>query len=409
MSRTAATNRTAIANNGYQVLPSTSLDTCDVITGWAVNASGTIAISTDYYKSGVGALKITVPNNSATCDVTKTIAWDMGNSDVLEYDMYISDIAKLNNINFYLSSTSAMTHYFFQVHSATNGLVTGWNRIRLLKANFVNTTAESWFKKMIKLQITVKTKSTGGGLIVYIDNIRTGGYNRPKVVWTCDDGFTSAYTEWYDYMHSKGLNGTIYAVGKLISDTDPNFCSLDDLKEMYEGGFDICNQTYNHRHLDDLTDDEVYSEIASMQSYLINNGFTRNGAQYHMSYPYDDYHNNVQTIASDLGIVTGQGAAQQQFYTSDIVRVADLEPMAHWISILGKDITTLAAAKTYIDDAIKYGQNVFFASHKYVEADPADGTEWLISDMEALVDYIYDRRHLIDCCTISEWWNGYVG
>ena len=73
--------------------------------------------------------------------------------------------------------------------------------------------------------------------------------------------------------------------------------------------------------------------------------------------------------------------------------------------------TTLATAKTWIDDAISRGETIFIYGHQFMNS-PPNGNFWDSQDFRDLIDYAVAKRDagLLDIPgRVSDWWIGVGG
>ncbi len=398
--RLTASGRTSSLPQNYQISAGTLLENFETLGDWTLGgtAGGSQSVDVGIFQEGLGSLELISNGASSNVFSTKTISSDLSNSGIISIDAYVSNITNTTSITIYLSSTSNFSKYFSR---GITGIKQGWNRIRIYKNFWSNTGGEDWANTMIRLR--VRTDSTAnGGSIVYFDNLVYGTYHRPKIIWTCDDGWDSQYDELYTYAQPKGIKTTHYIVGSYI-DTG-NYLTTTMLNTMYANGMDICNHTYNHTNLTTLsTQVEMETEISLNKSFLTSLGFTRNGMLQHFCYPNGGYNDTALAALTNQGIKTARTIVSQSGIS---VPTPEPNPLLLVTRNLG-NTTTLASAKSDVDNAIASGCTLVIESHKFV-ASPTTTTEWAISDMQALIDYIYLKSlgNQLDVVTISEWYNG---
>ena len=385
--------------SNYQIQAGTLFETFETIGDWTAGgtAGGAIAVDTSIYSVGSGSLKITSDvAASSNYFATKTISSDLSRAGIISLDVYIVDTTKTSSITVYLSSTTNFSKYFSR---AITGLKNGWNRIRIYKNFWSNTGTEDWANTMIRLRVRTDSSASGNS-IVYFDNLMYGTYHRPKVIWTCDDGWASQYDELYAYMAPRGLKATHYIVGSYIG--TGSYMTLAQLQTLYNAGHDICNHTYEHTNLTTLgTQAEMESAISLNKDYLIGNGFTRNNMHLHFCYPNGGYNDIASAALTAQGYLTARTVVSQ-------AGISVPTPELNYLRLVTRNLgntTTLASTKLDIDYAIAAGATLVIESHKFITT-PTQSTEWGIADMQALVDYILSKKEQIDCVTISEWYRG---
>lgn len=387
----------------YQIQAGTSIESFETIGDWTLGgtAGGAQAVNTVIYQEGSGSLKLTSSSDaSSNCFSTKTISLDLSNAGIISFDVYVADTDATSTVTLYLSSTTDFAKYFSR---AISGLKLGWNRIRIYKNWWSNTSSEDWTNTMVRLR--VRTDSTAsGGSIVYFDNLLTGTYHRPKVVWTCDDGWATQYTQLYDYAKKFGIRGTLNIIGSYIDQELAGYLTLAQLIEMYNAGWDISNHTYDHTNLTTLaTQGEMEEKIKRMKDWLISRGFIRNNCHLQFCYPNGGYNATAVDALKAQGYLTGRTVESQQGLSQ---AVPPDEPLLLIVRNLG-NTTTLTSAIADVDNAISSGCTLVIESHKFVTS-ATTTTEWDITQMQALIDYIYKKVSggTIDCIPMSEWYLG---
>lgn len=123
------------------------------------------------------------------------------------------------------------------------------------------------------------------------------------IILTFDDGWNSQY-EAYKLLKQYNYKGTLYIISSLIGKKER--LTIDNLNDMYNDGWDICNHTANHVALTKVSAEEAYDEISSCSSWLIDNGFTRNSGYKHFAYPEGAYNNNIINILKKQGFLTAR-------------------------------------------------------------------------------------------------------
>lgn len=199
----------------------------------------------------------------------------------------------------------------------------------------------------------------------------------PAVLISFDGGWASQYSEAYAYMHAENMNATAYVTTSVLNGA--GYLTDAQLQEMDGGGWDIANHTVNHHHNYDMTQAEEEAEFTGCRNYLNALGLTR--ASRHVAYPYGDYDAETQAAMEATAMLSGRLAAGE---TTEYV--ADLD--WYQLPVLElRNATTLAQAKAFLNDACCHGRIAHLFTHELVAAGPTT-YQWLISDFQALIDYI---------------------
>ena len=135
------------------------------------------------------------------------------------------------------------------------------------------------------------------------DKTIPGNDSGKYIILTFDDGWSSQY-EAYKQLKQYDYKGTLYIISSLVGNEDR--LTLDDLKAMYNDGWDICNHTADHVDLTKLSAKEAYDEIDGCSAWLIDNRFTRNLGYKHFAYPEGAYNNDVINILKEQGFLTAR-------------------------------------------------------------------------------------------------------
>lgn len=387
--------RAALPQN-YQISAGTLLE--DFESGFAQDLGwGTVTHSTDYVKTGTKSLKIVSSTGASAMGIgKKTIALDLSSYDKMTVWFYVPDLTNFKRISFYLSSSTTFATYFsvaanVQTGNGYTGVKQGWNKLVFSRADWTNTGGESWSNQMVRMRVYVYATGTDVTTTAYIDNMTFGGKSIGNVLLTFDDGYDDVYTDAYPYMAAKGLKGTAYIPGSLIGGT--GFMTVEQLTTLYAAGWAISNHTFTHSNMGAYSQAQAYAEIEAGRQWLINNGFPR--AADHVCYPNGAYNSDVLLAMTQAGAKTGRTIGTWRGQN-------DLYPYELNVVAIDNN-TSLATAKTYIDDVINKGETIIIYLHKLVVS-PSVGTEWSIANFQGLIDYIVQKK--IRALTIDEWFEG---
>jgi peptidoglycan/xylan/chitin deacetylase (PgdA/CDA1 family) len=207
------------------------------------------------------------------------------------------------------------------------------------------------------------------------------------IILTFDDGWSSQY-EAYKQLKQYNFKGTLYIISSLVGKEDR--LTLDDLKALYNDGWDICNHTADHVDLTKVSAKEAYDEIYACSEWLIDNGFIRNSGYKHFAYPEGAYNNDVINILKEQGFLTAR-TVNPGSDTSNLLELGRA-------SLYGMD-------KESIRDLILSNQKLIILSmHRIV---PDDSVEISTIDLkqsyfdEVLSSIIDSKRKVI---TLTEWY-----
>ena len=207
-----------------------------------------------------------------------------------------------------------------------------------------------------------------------------------SIVLEFDDAFLSQYTEAYRYMRLKGIVGSIgviaETVGKSAGQRDAyDYCSLLQLKEMYEAGWSMVTHGYLPHNSGLVTRDNILADVSANQSYVVSNFDARGGkdyvlpaGQYSSPYTYD--------VLTSLGFKTCR-TTQMQCCAVSPHETAMATPSVQMSAFVG-----LVALKKWYDRCKKYGLPIRFQGHRIVSSVTDTTNEISQADFRAFIDYI---------------------
>lgn len=130
------------------------------------------------------------------------------------------------------------------------------------------------------------------------------------IIITFDDSDGSQYTNAFPIMKKYGFTGVLYTVVSYIGkptglSTDPNFLTIDQLKEMAAAGWEIGSHTMTHQELTIMTNDQLYYEIVESRKVL---GQELGVPILTFSYPFGGANSAVTDYVHFAGYIAGMGA-----------------------------------------------------------------------------------------------------
>lgn len=99
-----------------------------------------------------------------------------------------------------------------------------------------------------------------------------------KFTITFDDGNESTVSVAAPIMSRYGFRGVSYVIPSLVE--IGNGMSVSDLRKLQGLGWDICSHGYEHKHLTEITGEELRAEIRQSKEWLIENGFGEGALHY---------------------------------------------------------------------------------------------------------------------------------
>lgn len=206
--------------------------------------------------------------------------------------------------------------------------------------------------------------------------------------FTFDDGFISQWSTAKPLMDSKSYTATAYVIKERI-DSSADYLSLEQLKNLHEGGWEIAAHAFaQSTHLNSYTglasENDLRNDIVSMREWLIANEFSGydhcafpkgefTGAAFDVLNVVDDYFISCRTI--------------NQRHRETIPPSNPHKLRVFYIT----NATTLTDVQTAIDNAVDNKEWIILSFHKIVTT-PVLSTEWSTADFSALLDYMESKN-----------------
>lgn len=369
----------------------TLLDNMSATTGWAASL-GTMVLDTTYVKTGTASIKLTNNTLNSACYITKTVSMSFSSMSNIVLRFYVPDITKINNVRFYISSSTSVTTYYDETIDSSD-IQSGWNTVRIPKSEFSNT-GEAWTNTMVRIRLRFSPATDQYASVIF-DSIYQDQQSLTKAIITFDDGFKSVYEKALPLMIERGMVGTMYVIPSRVASTS-EYMTEAELSDMYHNYFwDLGNHTYNHAHLRDITPAQVIEEVTSCANWLNARGFTR--ASRHLAYPFGEYNDSVIQSIMSAGIKTARevygGDTYPQQYPID-----NQYTLNSLLTLI--DTTTAQNCTDAIDRAILHQSTIIIYGHRIQDV-PTDSIAVATSVFTALLDYLVEKN--IPTMTISEW------
>ena len=134
--------------------------------------------------------------------------------------------------------------------------------------------------------------------------------DKPKVILTFDDGWTSIYYKAFPILQANNQQGTLFIVTNYTTSIDAGtdsewyYMNLSQLQTFYSRGWDVSSHTFSHAHLTTINSRDLQNELNSSMLWLNNNEFNRSSM--FLAYPYGEYNNNVINAAKISGYVAAR-------------------------------------------------------------------------------------------------------
>ena len=215
---------------------------------------------------------------------------------------------------------------------------------------------------------------------MWIDHVGFHGTHPGTVAITFDDGEATDHTVGLPILREYDLPATTFVntarVGK------PGKLDLEQLAELRDAGWDVCNHTADHANLGGLGEGGQRTQIRSARQWLLDHGFER-GARY-FAYPYSRYEQTTLDIVEDEHRMAFAGGYPATGYVPNTYLVPRI------------DVADVETARRGIDLAGAYGGVTCLLYHKL------DGAE--VRQFERVAEYLHRRASAgdVDVATASD-------
>lgn len=114
---------------------------------------------------------------------------------------------------------------------------------------------------------------------------------------TFDDGWKSAITAARPLLYRYNLPATFYIISERLHDKFPEYMDKKDLHLLNSDGHEIGVHTRSHKHLPDLSDQEIWNEIVNGREDLKNLGFSPRT----FAYPFGEWNPYIVKQVREAG------------------------------------------------------------------------------------------------------------
>lgn len=360
------------------------------INNWSVfGGAGTFESDAVNFTEGTLSLKLTPSAANGVIGVRSVTNFDLSKwNKFLTIDVLVPDKTTAGNIWVYFCTTSGMGKGMVcQINYSSAAYQDGWNKVIIHPDDWTSLGGGSWNDTLTYIGVRYQSGAAQNGPRGF-DNIRFGVRTVPKLLFVFDDVYKSANDNAIAYMVSKGLKGTLYPNMDRVN--DPERMNEEELNSRYEIGWSIGNHVRDHTDLTTLaTAEEIIAKIQPQTDWALLKGWTRGIKS--LALPAGGYNDLVLSTIRGLGFKTIRSSDfgyNYSPYYGGFFRATVLSTAV-----------SLATAKTYIDNTIKYGATFVFYGHKFL-AEPAP-SDFAIANFCELIDYSIASG--IDIVTEDQW------
>lgn len=272
-------------------------------------------------------------------------------------------------------------------------LAPGWNRIRVAASSFMTVAGSATWKSSIFTQIRLRfggipgtTHSLYFGPMRWLSGESCG--DRPKVCVCFDDNGLSVYNTAFPIMRARNIPGT----NAVISDSvgSGSFggyarCSLAQLREMNDAGWDCVNHTQTHTQNRHLSSQAVCeTEIQTCRDYLIANNLGNGVSEHIFCSPYGEFSANYYAAADASGVkMFRRGIMASADYISPMSSAfLNLRAVPCHSIILA---TPTAGILQMVDTTIANGGSLILLFH-HVVAPPVNSIDYSTANFTTVMD-----------------------
>ncbi len=305
--------------------------------------------------------------------------------------LYVSGRVHFNTFYLYLATDINYTNYVsYELLSDT--LVDGWNEIRIDLSK--TSEAEGTMSEAVKSVQLVLSPKPDRYVEITFDSLFVGQIERKaQAVFTFDDGWRNSYDTVFPLMLEYGFRGSIGIVSNWI-DNDPDYMTSEQVREMYDFGWDMFNHTANHKNLANITPAEVVAEVTTCTEWLETRGYKR--ASRLLAYPYGAHsEETVEALRPHLVYARTLVEGYEPQYPIDALKGKTKNVVTYPIEQL----------KGYVDEAIRLNSSIIFCLHKVDDTPDEWDTTLNTQTFKELLAYLYSLSDSISVKTLSEWVN----
>lgn len=206
------------------------------------------------------------------------------------------------------------------------------------------------------------------------------GVNKPMITFIDDDGRTELKEKWEPILKEKKNKLTVATVTSWVDNKEPTVLQWDEIHDWNQKyGVEFVSHTHEHKHAQQLTDEEVEKELKLSHDILKREGLTYNI----IVQPFGENTDTVRKISRKYyraNIGTKEGINTTPLDTFNVRRIS-----------LGETLyTTFEQYKEKIDEAIASNGWIIFKSHSQYES----FNENQLQIIRQIIDYAREQQML---------------
>lgn len=218
-------------------------------------------------------------------------------------------------------------------------------------------------------------------------------HQKGRVIFVFDDNWSTQYTVAYPILAAKGFPATIAVIPSKVGDQE--YMSLEQLKDVYQNGWDLINHTYHHRKLSQLDYEEQKDEMIQAKQWLDKHCFTK--ASNIVAYPYGDFNQVSVEVLQDEAFRSAR-TVKEGFEGEDPNSLYQVT-VKHLSTV-----TEVKEVKSWINEVIRHKSTVLLLNHRFENLE--NDSEMMGYDpkkFQVIVEYLDQRRKDVEVITYLEW------
>lgn len=377
------------------VAPVTAFDEPDF---WRDEGGSALAVATDRFRTGGGAILLDSGAAALEREATSSpgLNFAFGENETLKLWLYLPQVAEDHQLFLELRQGGAGNYAWTCLNSLD---VDGWFCLTRRRADFQPEGSFDWGQPVTAINLLLTAPTVRPDVRVYLDALWLGGRDFPNVVINFDDGYESDYTETFPVLSTYGMTATSF----VNTDYVGYFFALDlaQMDQMYAAGWEFGNHTDSHWGLSEITIEEWLANLSAADQWLLAENYLRGRPL--LSYPYGEFATPARQTIDDQIRAAGIAAARTVISFPLETGSGRINSLRYPATVKLGPETSLEAARTAIDEAVRYGHSVVISGHEIVDG-PAGPYKWNRADFAALVDYLAQKRdaHLLRVPAMAE-------
>lgn len=377
--------------------------------GWSLTnnsgATGSMAVTASGSPFGYPALKVTIPNDTGSVDVTAddlvAANWTAGVGNLVTH-VYVENELGIKQIRPYIGNDTGLTRNMDRTYNLSNDNAQRCNGHHIISLNPDNAAANTLLAAdgIGRLRLRINGQPAGG--VVWIEGVYVPEPVQPWLVVTVDDADVSMFTAFHAELAARGLKGTFAINWDQVGTNDALYVNQAQLQAMYEYGHDIASHNRSDTAYPDELPPTAQPSDADRLSYCTAYRYTRNrmremgwqrGLGYH---PFVQGAHDGALVdalkAHGATIMRSTGAGHTEPFRVALQSVLRQRQLGNGFS--------LATAQGWVDSALARSQDVVLMGH-ILAASAASSVTWARSDFAQLLDYALAKGVRVG--SVSEW------